>query len=59
MAACEASERKLMSINIAETLQLTDQQLDAIVQFRSDFLDRCVWQLALRICVRSSLGLRH
>ena len=40
MVACEASEQKLTSLNIAKLLQLTDQQLDTIVQLRSDFLER-------------------
>lgn len=41
IAACEASERKLESIRIAELLRLTEEQLDAIMQLRSDFLTRC------------------
>ena len=38
---CEASEQKLRDIDIADLLQLSAQQLAAVMQLRSDFLDRC------------------
>lgn len=40
MAVCEASERMLRDIDVAEFLQLTDVQKDAIVQLRSEYMDR-------------------
>ena len=38
---CEASLRKLHDIDVAQFLQLTEAQKDAIAQLRSDFLARC------------------
>ncbi len=40
MAVCEASERMLRDIDIADFLQLTDVQKDAIIQLRSEYMDK-------------------
>ena len=41
MAVCEASEQKLRDIDVAEFLQLTNSQRDAIAQLQSEYLERC------------------
>ena len=41
-AVCEAAEQKLRSINIAEALQMTDGQVEATMQLRSEYLSRCL-----------------